>query len=822
LAPRFQELQNALARGRALATSATTEPDPELVVVFEVAGSVDNFLRATRGVPGLEFLAALDDGTREPDDDFHFVKNNGRTVTAVPETLYLVMSNAAAVGQLIRLFELWRANPKVTFERGLAPLKDVFAQLRDLRRWNAIDRVAETGLLEQWREDVAIVGGQGTKRVEVDLWYRSDPGRRLAAQTEVEQLIARAGGTVLKSVLIGAIDYHALLADLPYDQVQAVLDRGPEAIQLLTADSVMLVSPARPMAVPLESSEAAPPAGRTYAPPAVVDEPPRVALIDGLPLSNHSALAGRLLVDDADGIASAYTTSQQVHGTAMASLICHGDLTAVDPPISRRLYVRPVLRPHEFFSSEVVPSDELFVDLLHRALRRMFEGDGSHPPAAPGVRIVNLSIGDAVRVFNRRLSPAARLLDWLAVEYNIVIVVSAGNHDSTLEVDASLVDDPVALQHAAFAYIRDRARLRRLLSPAEAVNAVTVGAVNSDAARPPLTDAVVDACGDGKPALYCAVGFGHRRSVKPDLLMPGGRELHQRPAPGASGLVTLHPATLSRMGPGLWTAAPDPTGGPNGYAYSYGTSNAAALATRAAGQLLDVLADHADVHGEFPWPDAQYHPVLVKALLTHAAGWGDLRHRLRSELDVDPQRFRAEATRFLGYGPVDMSRLGTAAANRATLIGAGSIKEKQRHTLSLPLPTALAATTDWRRLTVTLAWLSEINPRSLRHRMARLSFDSNERALAVSRQEGDPHAVKAGTIQHEVFEGSQAVSFLRGASLEIHVDCKPDAANRLERPVRYAVVASLEVQETVRADIHAEVSEALRTQVRQRLAQRTR
>lgn len=822
LAPKFQQLQHAIEQGRALATTATTESDPELVVVFDVAGSVDRFLRATRGVPGLEFLAAMDDGTRDADDDFHFTKEGEPTSRPVPETLYLVMSNAEAVGQLIRLFNLWKESPETKFERGLAPLKAAFAQLRDLRRWSAQDRVTETGLLDAWREDVAVVGGQGTTRVEIELWYRSDSDRRQAAEAEVERLIAAAGGAVVKTAVIGAIDYHSILADLPYSEVQAVLDRGADAIQLLTTESVMLVAPYRPMSVPFEFVEAQPPEERTYESPAAQDQPPRVALIDGLPLANHTALAGRLIIDDPDDLASAYTSGQQLHGTAMASLICHGDLAEAGKPLSHRLYVRPILRPHEFFGDqEVVAPDELFVDLLHRTFRRMFEGDGSQAPKAPGVRIVNLSIGDSVRVFNRRLSPAARLLDWLAVTYNVVIVVSAGNHPSSLEVDAAVLDDAVALQHSAFAYLRGRARHRRLLSPAEAVNAITVGATHRDWANAEPSDTVVDACGEGMPALYGAVGFGYRRSVKPDALMPGGRELHRRPAPGAAGTVTLEPAKLSRIGPGLLSAAPDRRGGPSGYAYSNGTSNAAALATRAAAGLLDLLADHINVDGEFPWPDAQYHPVLVKALLIHAAHWGDLRERLQGELEVDPQRFRAEVTRLLGYGPVDDGRLGTAATTRATLIGADSITDGQRHSHALPLPMTLAASTDWRRLTVTLAWLSDINPRSLRHRTARLSYDGTERILALTRQEGDANAVRGGTIQHEVFEGDRAVSFIRDSMLQIHVDCRSDAG-RLARPVRYALVASLEVKDTLRADIHTEVREALRTQVRQRLVQRAR
>lgn len=68
------------------------------------------------------------------------------------------------------------------------------------------------------------------------------------------------------------------------------------------------------------------------------------------------------------------------------------------------------------------------MDLVHRCFVRMFEGDGSSPPAAPSVRVINLSIGDPARMFARQLSPLARLLDWLTFKYNRIVVVSAGNH----------------------------------------------------------------------------------------------------------------------------------------------------------------------------------------------------------------------------------------------------------------------------------------------------------------------------------------------------------------------------------------------------------
>ena len=468
-----------MAARRAEASDRTTEPNPELVVVFDLVGTVEDFSRAVSQVSGLEFLAEFEDEDREPDEDFRFVKDGQATAEPVSETLYLVMSNARAVTELISLFERWRGDPSEQFARGLNPLRSVFAQLRSIRRWGPQDRIRETGLVDAWREEVAVVGSSGSTRVEIELWFRLDEARRTQAQAQVAQLVEAAGGHVISTAVVETVDYHGMLADLPYAQVDAVLADGPDAIALLTTEDIMFVSPAGPMTIPgleIDDDQLAVPASP---PPTGL---PRVALLDGVPLANHALLSGRLIIDDPDELAARYTSAQRQHGTAMASLIIHGDLNNPRSALSTPIYVRPILEPHPFDgAAETVVRDELLVDLVHRTFQRIFRGDGTSSPAASSVRIVNMSIGDPARVFIRRLSPLAKLLDWLAHTYNLVILVSAGNHPITATVPADAIDNTDTLQQALTSSAYERARQRRLLSPAEAMNALTVGALHTDA-----------------------------------------------------------------------------------------------------------------------------------------------------------------------------------------------------------------------------------------------------------------------------------------------------------------------------------------------------
>jgi hypothetical protein len=418
-------------------------------------------------------------------------------------------------------------------------------------------------------------------------------------------------------------------------------------------------------------------------------------------------------------------------------------------------------------------------------------------------------------MFIRRLSPLAKLLDWLAHKYNLVIVVSAGNHQISPSIPGATVADPDQLRSATARAHHAGVRNRRLLSPAEAVNVVTVGAQHADSVQVPLPDTVLDAFESDGPAGYSASGFGFRRAVKPDILLPGGRELFLRP-PQVDDEVVLESARVEAAGPGIQVAAPGLTGELDGTAYTYGSSNAAAVATRTVDQILEALDLLGAEAGEFDFPDPQYHPVLAKTLLVHAARWGETGDALRDHLGLSAQRRRRELTQLLGYGPVDVTRVATADRVRAVLIGAASIGRDKRQTFYFPLPSMLAATTEWRRMTITLAWLSPVNTRSQKHRMARLVVHPPRSELGIEPIEADRYAIRNGTVQHEVLEGQAVVAYTAGSAMAISVDCRVDAGT-LPAPIRYGLAVSLEVAPSVQADLHAQVRQGVQAQVQQRV-----
>lgn len=821
LTPQFQALAAAFEAERAqLATDTSDEVDPALVVVFVLAGTVRDFRNAIDRISGLEFLTEMLGDQTEPDDDFHMVEGTDRTDKPVPHSLYLAMSNAKAVSELLDLFALWQRDSSVRLEHGMGKFKAAFEQLSAIRRWGPEDRIRETGLRERWEETLEVVGQSVSMvMVEVELWYRRELAQRAAAESHVAQIVTAGGGRILDRSQIDDIGYHALLAELPIQQVRTVLSDGAASIRLLATDDVMFVSPFTPMSVAPAALD--PVTSLRFSEEQPVEGLPRIALLDGLPFQNHDALTERLLIDDPDGLGEDYPVHSRNHGTAMASLIIHGDLSLRDEPLDRPLYVRPIMRPHAFVAGEeeALPN-RLFTDLLHSAVKRMVEGDDDREPAAPSVRIINLSIGSLARALSRRMSPVGRLVDWLSHSYNLLFVVSAGNHRAPIVIPADTASNPDTARSAAIRSSYDGSIVRGVLPPGDALNVVTVGATHDDAFGDfEVPDTAWDVTDAYAPAYYSATGPGVDRSVKPDLHHTAGRALYTRPVvlPGED-TVAVALAQTATTGPGLQVAAPGRAGATNNTVFTTGTSNAAALVTREANRLFDVLEAGADDDNELTLPDAQYHPLLVRALLVHASSWGSWGTDLRQELGLTRHDARRRLTALLGYGRLDTPRLGTAASNRAVVVAGGHIGRDQRHTYELPLPSSLRARAEWHRFTITLAYMAPTTGRLNRYRSAKVYFATPDTRLARGdRTEAEHTAVRRGSLQHEIVEGTRAMVFGDGDTYPIHVESMADGLGmRARQMIRYALVVSVEAAEQTSTTIHDEVRVALRQRARDR------
>lgn len=70
LEPKFETLQNAMEARRVRLQAESHDLVPEEVVVLETVGAIEDFIRAVEKVPGMEWLAELDDTDVRSDEDF--------------------------------------------------------------------------------------------------------------------------------------------------------------------------------------------------------------------------------------------------------------------------------------------------------------------------------------------------------------------------------------------------------------------------------------------------------------------------------------------------------------------------------------------------------------------------------------------------------------------------------------------------------------------------------------------------------------------------------------------------------------------------------
>ncbi len=814
LGPAIGRISAAFEAAR-VAMTGEPEAAPEQVLVLEVAGELTDFLKAIRRIDGLEFLVEDAEERIESGADFAAVDNKGK-VHPYDRQLYMVFSDHAAWTELLNLWQRFKNGEPMPY--GKAPFAHMFSRLENLRPWEDRDRLERTGVLQVWERELAGLKDELVP-FEIELWLRSDAERREQAIDEMRADLKRNGGRLISESVRPEIGYHGVLAQIPARLLAETIWRHD--VRWLRTGPIRFFHAVGQLAVVAQDGEPEPPVEEIAQRPAPASATPRIAILDGVPLAQHALLAGRIALDDPDGWEGLVQAARRNHGTATASLVIHGDLNDSNGAQAAAVYIRPILWDQApawvgGAGREELPRDRLAVDVLHGAIARMYEGES---PVAPQVRVIVLALGDAACQFDRFVSPLARLIDWLQSTYEVLILVSAGNHAEEIELPEELdIEDAQELQHEVISALQRRAGLRRLLSPAESINAVTVGGCHEDSASYAENDGRIEPIVTADLVnISSANGGGVRRSVKPDLLLPGGRQL-LRAEPHSPGEPRRFSVATSRRAPGVRVAAPARQAGVlDATTYATGTSAAAALAGHHAGHLLVELDELRERYGdEIAGPE--FDAVLAKAALVHAASWGSARGIIESACaQPDARKRRETVMRTIGYGRSDPKSALVCEERRATALAASRLQEGEAHVYSFPLPGALAAQTERRRLTLTLAWITPINPQHRAYRRAALYLEPGEMpSNFVAREDVDQYGARRGTVQHDVLSGRKAVPYAPAKTIELVVSCRADAGG-LTDAVPYALIVTIEVAEGVSLPIYEQVRQGLRVPVAVRL-----
>ena len=818
LGPQFKRLQQAFEAERLSLQTDSQGLFPEFVLVIETRGRIEDFHRAAQAV-GIGWLGEIDLDDLEPDDDFYYLEKNGqRTEKRLDGRLYLGMTDQRALDELLRLWG--RFKKEQPLGQGNAKWRDIFSHAKEIRRWSAKDRLLDSGILDDWAQSIKDdPNAPVTFRAELCYPEKSDDSSRQAYQQAeehtVRQAIIAAGGEILANIRIDEIHFHALKGRIPVSIARSAF------LVLESEDETGLATLFRNNAIrtflPIAQGVVALPGDSKpyeFSGPPPSDIPPVVALLDGYPLTEHDALNGRIILHDPDDLLPKYLPQEMRHGTAMASLILHGEQDADEPPLSRSIFCRPILEPdlaNRYWNGnaaerEHIPDGVFAEDRVHRAIVEMFEGA---EPSAPNIHIVNLSIGE--QPFDREMSSWARLIDWLAWKYKLLFCVSAGNQENNINLD---IDAPLSNEERIqdlLRYHQNTLTDRRLLSPSEAMNVLTIGAQHIDYSTISHLNKRVDLLPSNKlPSPISRLGPGFRQAIKPEVLLPGGRQLYRYPFT-PKGTYSID---KSGIPPGQKAAAPDNTGtgATDRYIWTRGTSNATALATRAAAKLYEILEELQSLPGG-DCINRDTTTSLLKALLIHSATWPDEAIDVLKTVVPKGKKQKRGIARFLGYGIADPARVEACTAQRATVLGAGLLQQDDAHEYEFPLPVELSNTTEWRRLIITLAWLTPVNPTHRVYRKAKLSFQPPKDLLAVDRQHADWQQVQKGTVQHEVLEGKKACVFQDGDSLRIKIAAQGDIGQKFDEAIPYGLAVTLEATEQSGIPIYERVREKLAVRV---------
>lgn len=764
---------------------------PERLLVFEVRGSINTFATAIRNVAGLELIDEEELEADEADKQPH---------------AYLMVPDMAALRSLESLWRRWQRNQ---LQHGETSWAHVFSLLKDLRPWGPLDRVhaSDAGLLAaaiDGLEDGELV------RLELELVFRIH--NLVAAEQEgnVKLAISSLGGRVVSRARIVDISYHSLLVDLPANAVRAIVERKIDGIAGL--EPILHIRPQSEATTVDIGDTRVEESGLTAVRP--LGEP-ILALLDGVPVAAHQLLADHIDLDDPFNLEAGALVASRSHGTAMASLVIHGDRNRLEQSLPRKIHVIPVLGNGDEF-----PNDRLVVDLIYLAVLRLRD-------QRPNVVIVNMSLGNRFRPFHGQLSPWARLLDRLAYRFGLLFIVSAGNAVSEFGLTpyATRGDyESADANHRASSMIMTLNSLvgeRRMFSPAETVNGITVGAWNQDAvtsADRALARSAIDPYpAHSAPNPSSSLGPGFARSVKPDILMPGSRE-HMQVVRNA-GHIDVRPGRASR-GAGLKVAAPPRDGRENLDGYTNGTSAAAALASRTCHQIHDAL--EASYGQSFLALSPIQRAVLLKALIVHPARWPrDVAGLIKSTLGPrgkgQASRQKDNIRRFVGFGCVDASDAVACAADRATFFATGSLGRDRNVTVDVPVPLAMGGKARPHSLSATLAWFTPVTPGRKSYRSCRLKIldpiSLEKLQVNFHGWQPDGNQTNRGTVFSRCWEGEKAPVVTTNMTIPLVIQRDPDQGTPIDEPVVFGLAITLSMPGEVGLydEVYARVMPKLRT-----------
>ena len=621
-----------------------------------------------------------------------------------------------------------------------------------------------------------------TYALDLELWPLGTADQRRRRMDQVQVYIRSRGGTVLDQV------------DNENMSIARIRVSGEVAMELLDMDPVasMDFPPEPSLTVGEIVNLTMADLGEVADPPT---DAPSVCVIDSGVNASHPLLAPA--IGDTDVFPAALGSGDDVHGhgTMVAGIALYG---RVESCIQRRSFT-PALT---VYSARVTNDRNEFDDdtLVLRQMRQAIERF-----AHDGCRVFNISLGDRRRPYDDgKVSAWAAVLDQLARDLKVLIVVSAGNYEHQPAASPS----EVRTQYPSY-LLNDEARV---IEPATAAIALTVGSL-AGAGTPYMSERFPDdpaykrISGEDKPSPFTRTGPGPQGCVKPELCEFGGDVCFD----GHHGRVLDHDRNLSVVSLNREYLQ-------RLFRFNHGTSFAAPRVARMSAVLF----------GQF----REASPNLIRDLLALSA-------TVPSEAAAILPNKR-DQLRVCGYGKPDAERAGFSTPNRVALIAEGELPIDSFHVYELPIPETFCNTRGRRQIVVSLAYDPPTRHTRVDYLGVRMSFrlvrgktleEVVQAYRRLGRDEGHPPSLAGSSYQCNMWPGPSLrdTSTLQKASFRMTHNPRAEYGNtyylvvRAERrwaPVEVThqtyAVAVMEEHEAL-IDLYAEIRQRTEISVRVRV-----
>lgn len=659
-------------------------------------------------------------------------------------------------------------------ETGTTTKKELLFAIEDFNRWDPANRTGAALAAQGFPEEDTFV-------LDVELWPLDSPQQRSQLLDAFRQWAIVSEMSVLDTLLQPSL----ILARLRVSTVQANMllnHRDARTVDL-------------PPRTTLGWNVVLADVNQFPSSPAPAEDAAKIAVLDSGVAQGHPFLAPA--IGDVQGFVppdrSASDDSVHGHGTFVAGIALYGDVAA---SVRAGAFV-PQLR---LFSGRVFNDDggdqTQFVERSVEEAVRYFHTNYQ-------CRVFNLSYGDLNKVYDgKHVRGLAYTLDRLTRELDVLFVVSTGNLTQGQLPPNPLVDYPSYLLEAH----------ARLLDPAPALNAITVGGIalqdqTYDAARNPHAVEDVPIARIGHPSPFTRSGLSVGQAIKPDFVEDAGN-------------LAFVPSRNSVRHQGLGIVSTN-VGFATGRTLKqdHGTSFAAPRVAHLAARLAH----------RFPAQTVN----LTRAILACHAHWPPPSVQLLNADGKAPGR--ENLVRLLGYGRVAENALLESLDNEVTLFAEDRIGNDRTHFYELPLPIEYwSGGRRSREVSIGLAYAPEVRTTRLEYRHTRISFTLVESeslqvvadAFTKGRVEGIPEITtgrtipngdrKSATLQSSRWHFKQTPA---AGSRRLFVVVTRNDANwsvRREQDESYALAVLVRDCDNTTVNLHARMSALLQARVQER------